>query len=50
MYPFVASKEDELGFNEGDVIHVLEKADGGWWNGECNGKVGWFPEAYVSRD
>ncbi len=25
----------------------MEKSDGGWWKGVCEGRVGWFPESYV---
>jgi len=28
----------------------MQKDDGGWWQGELNGKVGMFPSNFVSED
>lgn len=39
VYAFAGDKEDELGFEEGDLIVILDKPEGGWWQGECNGRV-----------
>ena len=46
IYSYEAEDEDELTFNEGDVIKVTEK-DEGWWTGVLNGQEGMFPENYV---
>ena len=29
-----------------DIVVVRQKASGGWWLGESNGQVGWFPQRY----
>ena len=31
----------------GDMLEVLEMAEGGWWRGRLNGKEGLFPVNYV---
>ncbi|KAJ4482001.1 ras guanine nucleotide exchange factor domain-containing protein [Lentinula aciculospora] len=37
-----------LSFRAGQVIHVLDRDASGWWNGELEGKRGWFPSNYVN--
>ncbi len=37
----------QLQFEKGDLITVTNKVEGGWWEGVCNGKVGWFPGNYA---
>jgi len=39
----------ELSFQAGDIIEVLKKDPGGWWEGELNGKRGWVPHNYVQE-
>lgn len=46
-FNFKQNNEDELSFNKGDLIHVTRQEDGGWWEGNLNGKTGWFPSNYV---
>ncbi|KAI5477802.1 ras GEF [Pseudohyphozyma bogoriensis] len=36
-----------LSFEAGQVIRTLNKDDSGWWDGELDGKRGWFPSNYV---
>ncbi|PPQ76387.1 hypothetical protein CVT26_015376 [Gymnopilus dilepis] len=38
-----------LSFREGQVIHVLSRDPSGWWDGELEGRRGWFPSNYVSN-
>ncbi|XP_034041584.1 intersectin-1 isoform X4 [Thalassophryne amazonica] len=47
MYDYVAQNDDELAFQKGQVITVLNKDDCDWWKGELNGKEGLFPSNYV---
>ncbi len=49
LYDYEAAKADELTFNEGDIIIVINKVDGGWWEGQklSDKKTGWFPCNYV---
>ncbi|KAF8743901.1 hypothetical protein AX14_013958 [Amanita brunnescens Koide BX004] len=37
-----------LSFRAGQVIHVLNKDPSGWWDGELEGRRGWFPSNYVN--
>lgn len=46
-FNFQQTNEDELTFNKGDIIGVTRQEEGGWWEGSCNGKTGWFPSNYV---
>jgi hypothetical protein len=39
-----------LSFRAGQVIHVLNKDPSGWWDGELEGRRGWFPSNYVNVD
>lgn len=44
---FEGQSEEELTFDEGVELIVLQQLDGGWWEGKYNGRVGWFPRDYV---
>jgi son of sevenless-like protein len=39
-----------LSFRAGQVIHVLNRDSSGWWDGELEGRRGWFPSNYVSTE
>jgi len=47
LFGYDATADIELDMKEGDVITVLREDDSGWWQGEIDGKVGWFPFNYV---
>jgi hypothetical protein len=36
-----------LSFRAGQLIHVLNRDSTGWWDGELEGRRGWFPSNYV---
>ncbi|RMX60726.1 hypothetical protein pdam_00006798 [Pocillopora damicornis] len=38
-----------LCFERGDILEVTKAVDGGWWEGNLDGKVGWFPSNYVKE-
>lgn len=44
---YSAQDDNELSLYENDTIHVLRKDPSGWWEGDCNGRVGWFPSNFV---
>ncbi|KAK2572032.1 Growth factor receptor-bound protein 2 [Acropora cervicornis] len=48
MYTFTAQDDDELSFQAGDWITVLDKSNPSWWKGQVHGYVGIFPRNYVS--
>ena len=39
-----------LSFRAGQVIHVLNRDSSGWWDGELEGRRGWFPSNYVTSE
>ncbi|KAJ7600802.1 cell division control protein 25 [Mycena floridula] len=39
-----------LSFRAGQVIHVLNRDPSGWWDGQLEGRRGWFPSNYVNAD
>ncbi|KAM3914303.1 neutrophil cytosol factor 2 [Leptodactylus fuscus] len=47
LFDYEASQPEDLPFKKGDIIKVLNKVSQEWWEGECNGKVGIFPSAFV---
>ena len=50
LFCFVFSENDqELDFNEGDIIQVEEQIDENWLSGSCKGKTGMFPTNYVEK-
>ncbi|MCJ8739710.1 hypothetical protein PDJAM_G00050330 [Pangasius djambal] len=49
LYDFTAEEEDELGFNTGDIIEVLDRSDASWWRGRLRGNVGLFPANYTAQ-
>uniref|UniRef100_A0A2C9JR83 SH3 domain-containing protein n=1 Tax=Biomphalaria glabrata TaxID=6526 RepID=A0A2C9JR83_BIOGL len=46
-FEYQAEQEDELSLKVGDIITNVVTAEGGWWEGELNGKKGMFPENFV---
>ena len=38
---------DKLGFQEGDVLTVLDKDTGGWWFARLGGQEGWVPSDFL---
>ncbi|ETE70575.1 Guanine nucleotide exchange factor VAV3 [Ophiophagus hannah] len=50
-YDFCARDMRELSLLKGDVVKIYTKISAnGWWRGEVNGRVGWFPSTYVEED
>ncbi|CAL0329892.1 unnamed protein product [Lupinus luteus] len=49
LHSYSAESEKELSFSKGDFIVVRKVNASGWSEGECNGKAGWFPSAYVEK-
>lgn len=50
MYQYNPTNEDEVELKVGDIVHVLEKCDDGWYIGTCErtGVFGTFPGNYVN--
>ncbi|OCT67058.1 guanine nucleotide exchange factor VAV2 isoform X6 [Xenopus laevis] len=51
-YNFAARDMRELSLREGDVVKIYNRIGGdqGWWKGETNGRIGWFPSTYVEEE
>ncbi|KAJ3223139.1 Rho guanine nucleotide exchange factor 7 [Clydaea vesicula] len=51
-YHYTAEKNDELSFTENQIVRIISKADGGWWEGliilDDIPLCGWFPTDYVT--
>ncbi|NXP45476.1 NCF2 factor, partial [Heliornis fulica] len=47
QYSYEATRPEDLEFQAGDVILVLSKVNDDWLEGQCNGKIGIFPSAFV---
>ncbi|XP_068654714.1 SH3 domain-containing protein 3-like isoform X1 [Aristolochia californica] len=46
---FSGESDKELSLSVGDYLVVRQISPTGWSEGECKGKAGWFPLAYVER-
>ena len=46
-FDYSADQDDELTIKVGDVIKNVDQQEGGWWEGELNGKRGVFPDNFV---
>ncbi|XP_008941746.1 PREDICTED: neutrophil cytosol factor 2-like, partial [Merops nubicus] len=49
QYSYEATQPEDLEFQAGDVILVLSKVNEDWLEGQCNGKIGIFPSAFVQQ-
>uniref|UniRef100_A0ABM5F600 Guanine nucleotide exchange factor VAV2 isoform X3 n=1 Tax=Pogona vitticeps TaxID=103695 RepID=A0ABM5F600_9SAUR len=51
-YNFAARDMRELSLREGDVVKIYSRIGGdqGWWKGETDGRIGWFPSTYVEEE
>ncbi|XP_008999145.1 SH3 domain-containing protein 21 isoform X1 [Callithrix jacchus] len=49
LFDYQPEAPDELALRRGDVVKVLSKTTGdkGWWEGECQGRRGVFPDNFV---
>ncbi|XP_035228737.1 osteoclast-stimulating factor 1-like, partial [Stegodyphus dumicola] len=44
LYKYIAQQPDELSFEEGDNLYILDvKSDVNWWKASCRGKIGLIP-------
>uniref|UniRef100_A0A8C5QU97 Uncharacterized protein n=1 Tax=Leptobrachium leishanense TaxID=445787 RepID=A0A8C5QU97_9ANUR len=51
-YNFAARDMRELSLRGGDVVKIYSRIGGdqGWWKGETNGRIVWFPSTYVEEE
>ncbi|KAJ3258920.1 Osteoclast-stimulating factor 1 [Chytriomyces hyalinus] len=48
-FAYTAQNSDELSFEEGDILYVIQKDDGGWWKCRSGEKEGLVPANYVGE-
>ncbi|XP_069745912.1 SH3 domain-containing kinase-binding protein 1 [Narcine bancroftii] len=46
-FAYKAQHDDELTISVGDIVTNIKKEDGGWWEGELDGRRGLFPDNFV---
>lgn len=50
MYNYAAQQNDELSFQEGDILYITDKSGNtGWWKGKVGNKEGLIPSNYVEE-
>uniref|UniRef100_A0A673UBF7 Neutrophil cytosol factor 2 n=1 Tax=Suricata suricatta TaxID=37032 RepID=A0A673UBF7_SURSU len=49
LFSYEATQPEDLEFQEGDIIQVLSLVNEDWLEGECKGKIGIFPKAFVEE-
>ncbi|XP_057375287.1 cytoplasmic protein NCK2-like [Daphnia carinata] len=49
-YNYTAQQTDELSLVKGTKVLVLEKSSDGWWKGQYQNQIGWFPSNYTLPD
>ncbi|XP_031721029.1 guanine nucleotide exchange factor VAV3-like isoform X1 [Anarrhichthys ocellatus] len=49
-YDFCCRDTRELSLLQGDIIKIYTKMSNGWWKGEIDGRMGWFPSTYVEEE
>ncbi|XP_042329275.1 SH3 and multiple ankyrin repeat domains protein 1 isoform X2 [Sceloporus undulatus] len=47
--PYQSQAEGELSISKGEKIKVLSVGEGGFWEGQVKGRVGWFPSDCVEE-
>lgn len=45
-----SDEEKDLTFERGDKIRILIQHNSGWWEGDLNGKKGFFPKSFVQLE
>ncbi|XP_016385536.1 SH3 domain-containing kinase-binding protein 1-like isoform X1 [Sinocyclocheilus rhinocerous] len=48
-FDYQAQHDDELTIAVGDIISNIRKNEGGWWEGELDGRRGLFPDNFVKE-
>ncbi|XP_039632549.1 SH3 and PX domain-containing protein 2A isoform X3 [Polypterus senegalus] len=49
VQPYVSQSKDEIGFEKGVTVEVIQKNLEGWWYIRYLGKEGWAPASYLKK-
>uniref|UniRef100_A0A7N5JPR9 Neutrophil cytosol factor 2 n=1 Tax=Ailuropoda melanoleuca TaxID=9646 RepID=A0A7N5JPR9_AILME len=49
LFSYEAAQPEDLEFQEGDIIQIISMVNEDWLEGECKGKIGIFPKAFVEE-
>uniref|UniRef100_A0A8C7EQK6 Neutrophil cytosol factor 2 n=1 Tax=Neovison vison TaxID=452646 RepID=A0A8C7EQK6_NEOVI len=49
LFSYEATQPEDLEFQEGDIIQIISMVNEDWLEGECKGKTGIFPKAFVEE-
>ncbi|XP_005992560.1 SH3 and PX domain-containing protein 2B [Latimeria chalumnae] len=49
IYPYTARDQDEISFDRGAVVEVIQKNLEGWWKVSYQGQEGWAPASYLKK-
>ncbi|XP_041361936.1 osteoclast-stimulating factor 1-like [Gigantopelta aegis] len=50
LYRYDAQQTDELTFDEGDMLYILDMTDPDWWKAKCGNVAGLIPSNYVEEN
>ncbi|RXG57450.1 Osteoclast-stimulating factor 1 [Armadillidium vulgare] len=50
LYSYKSTKPNELSFEEGDLLYVLDQSDANWWLARQDKSEGLIPSSFVSKD
>lgn len=50
LYRYEAQQADELTFDEGDMLYILDMKDSSWWKAKCGTNIGLIPSNYVEEN
>lgn len=50
LYRYEAQQGDELSFDEGDTLYILDMSNTDWWKAKCGNNTGLIPSNYVDQN
>ncbi|XP_060070688.1 osteoclast-stimulating factor 1-like [Ylistrum balloti] len=50
LYRYTAQQADELSFDEGDTLYIMDQSNPDWWKGKCDSVEGLIPSNYVESN
>lgn len=50
MYRYEAQQNDELTFDEGDMLYIIDMSNPDWWKAKCGNISGLIPSNYVEEN